>query len=65
MTVGQRRGLGLSARTRPERRYIVDIDLPSRTATLGTLDDLLVRPSGSATCERRDSPWPAAGSRPS
>ena len=42
MTVGQRRGLGLSARTRPERRYIVDIDLPNRTATLGTLDDLLV-----------------------
>jgi tRNA-uridine 2-sulfurtransferase len=42
LTVGQRRGLGLQARTRPERRYVVDIDLEGRTATVGPLTDLLV-----------------------
>jgi tRNA-uridine 2-sulfurtransferase len=42
LTVGQRRGLGLQARTRPERRYIVGVDLEGRTATVGTLADLLV-----------------------
>jgi len=42
VTVGQRRGLGLITRSRPERRYILDVDLPSRTATVGTLDELLV-----------------------
>jgi tRNA-specific 2-thiouridylase len=42
VTIGQRRGLGLVTRSRPERRYVLDVDLPSRTATVGTLDDLLV-----------------------
>lgn len=41
LTVGQRRGLG-PAVTGPERRYVVGVDLASRTATLGTLEDLLV-----------------------
>jgi tRNA-uridine 2-sulfurtransferase len=43
VTIGQRRGLGLLPRTRPERRYVVGVDLSSRTATVGTLADLLVR----------------------
>jgi tRNA-specific 2-thiouridylase len=43
VTVGQRKGLGLNAVSLPERRYVVDVDLQSRTATVGTLDDLLVR----------------------
>ena len=42
LTIGQRRGLGLHARSLPERRYVVDVDLESRTATVGTLEDLLV-----------------------
>ena len=42
VTVGQRRGLGLHAVSLPERRYVVDVDLPRRTATVGTLEDLLV-----------------------
>jgi tRNA-specific 2-thiouridylase len=42
VTVGQRRGLGLHTRSRPERRYVLDVDLSSRTATVGTLDELLV-----------------------
>ena len=42
LTVGQRRGLGLSARTVPERRFVVGVDLLSRTATVGSLDELLV-----------------------
>jgi tRNA-specific 2-thiouridylase len=42
VTVGQRRGLGLLTRSRPERRYVLEVDLPSRTATVGTLDELLV-----------------------
>ena len=47
LTVGQRRGLGPAAyrsehRGAPERRYVVDVDLQARTATLGTLDQLLV-----------------------
>ena len=42
VTVGQRRGLGLITRSRPERRYVLDVDLPSRTATVGTLDELLI-----------------------
>ena len=36
ITVGQRRGLGLHAPSRPERRYVVDVDLEGRTATVGT-----------------------------
>lgn len=42
VTVGQRRGLGLLTASRPERRYVLGVDLPSRTATVGTLDELLV-----------------------
>ena len=42
VTVGQRRGLGLLTRSRPERRYVLDVDLSSRTATVGTLDELMV-----------------------
>ncbi len=42
VTVGQRRGLGLVTRSRPERRYVLDIDLSNRTATVGGLDELLV-----------------------
>lgn len=42
LTVGQRRGLGLQARTRPERRYVLDVDLEARTATVGDLADLMV-----------------------
>jgi tRNA-specific 2-thiouridylase len=42
VTVGQRRGLGLHAVSLPERRYVVDVDLQRRTATVGTLEDLLV-----------------------
>ena len=50
VTVGQRRGLGLHAVSLPERRYVVDVDLPNRTATVGTLEDLLV----GTTANRRD-----------
>jgi len=43
VTVGQRRGLGLAApRARPERRYVVGVDLAKGTATVGRLEDLLV-----------------------
>ena len=42
VTVGQRRGLGLHTRSRPERRYVLGVDLSNRTATVGTLDELLV-----------------------
>jgi tRNA-specific 2-thiouridylase len=42
LTIGQRRGLGLLPRSRPERRYVVDVDLTGRTATVGDLEDLLV-----------------------
>jgi tRNA-specific 2-thiouridylase len=42
VTVGQRRGLGLVTRSRPERRYVLDVDLSSRTATVGALEELLV-----------------------
>jgi tRNA-specific 2-thiouridylase len=41
VTVGQRRGLGLSAKSRPERRYVLSVDLSNRTATLGDLNDLM------------------------
>jgi len=42
LTVGQRRGLGLSATTALGRRYVLDVDLRSRTATVGALDELVV-----------------------
>jgi tRNA-specific 2-thiouridylase len=38
VTIGQRRGLGVAA---GERRYVVDIDPPTATVTIGTRDDLL------------------------
>jgi tRNA-specific 2-thiouridylase len=41
VTVGQRRGVGPPPRTKPERRYVLDVDLASRTATVGPLDELL------------------------
>ena len=43
LTVGQRRGLGLAAASAPDRRYVVGVDLAARTATVGSLEDLLVR----------------------
>ncbi|HTV11796.1 MAG TPA: tRNA 2-thiouridine(34) synthase MnmA [Acidimicrobiales bacterium] len=43
VTVGQRRGLGLEGSVRPERRYVVHVDLEGRAATLGSIEDLLVR----------------------
>ena len=42
VTVGQRRGLGLHVVSLPERRYVVEVDLPTWTATVGTLEELLV-----------------------
>jgi tRNA-specific 2-thiouridylase len=39
VTVGQRRGLGVSG---GDRRYAVDVDVVSRTVRVGTRDDLLV-----------------------
>jgi tRNA-specific 2-thiouridylase len=39
-TVGQRRGLGVAS---GERRYVVDIDAPSATVTIGSKQDLLRR----------------------
>lgn len=37
-TVGQRRGLGVAA---GDRRYVVDVDAPTATVTIGTRDELL------------------------
>ncbi|MGZ6995857.1 MAG: tRNA 2-thiouridine(34) synthase MnmA [Acidimicrobiia bacterium] len=37
-TIGQRRGLGVAL---GERRFVVDVDAPTRTVTLGDRDDLL------------------------
>ncbi|HUF85705.1 MAG TPA: tRNA 2-thiouridine(34) synthase MnmA, partial [Acidimicrobiia bacterium] len=37
-TVGQRRGLGVAA---GQRRYVLDVDAPTATVTIGTRDDLL------------------------
>lgn len=54
VTVGQRRGLGLAAaRSRPERRYVVGVDLATRSATVGPLGDLLV-----SQVAVRDVRWP-------
>ena len=39
VTIGQRRGLG--AESGPERRYVVDIDVPARTVTVGPPEHLL------------------------
>jgi tRNA-specific 2-thiouridylase len=38
LTIGQRRGLGVAT---GERRYVVDVDAPTATVTIGTRDDLL------------------------
>jgi len=40
VTVGQRRGLGLPGGTDP--RFVVAVDVPEATVTVGTADDLLV-----------------------
>lgn len=40
VTVGQRRGLGLAGPG--DNRYAVDVDVPSRTVTVGGPDDLMV-----------------------
>ncbi|MBV9659743.1 MAG: tRNA 2-thiouridine(34) synthase MnmA [Acidimicrobiales bacterium] len=42
VTVGQRRGLAGSAHPPGERRYVVDVDVPTATVRVGSLDDLLV-----------------------
>ena len=39
VTIGQRHGLGLAGGTEP--RYVVDIDVPRATVTVGARDDLL------------------------
>ena len=59
ITVGQRRGLGLHAPSRPERRYVVDVDLEGRTATVGALADLLVERTAVANLS-----WSAGGPLP-
>lgn len=43
VTVGQRRGLGFLPRSRPDRRFVLSVDQAARTATVGTLDELLTR----------------------
>lgn len=45
VTVGQRRGLGLSpaGQAGGNRRYVVEVDVPEATVTVGTLADLLVQ----------------------
>lgn len=62
LTVGQRRGLGLSARSVPERRYVVGVDLSSRTATVGSLEELLVGtvPLGDMRWTAEPPRWGAA-----
>ena len=40
VTVGQRKGLGLGGLTEP--RYVVAVDVPARTVTIGSARDLLV-----------------------
>lgn len=39
VTVGQRRGLTLAGA--PERRFVVDVDVPAAVVTVGTADDLV------------------------
>lgn len=39
VTIGQRKGLALSGAT--DRRFVVDVDVPGRTVTVGGVDDLL------------------------
>ena len=60
VTVGQRRGLGALGTMAGHRRYVVEVDVPSATVTVGGPDDVLV---GSLSV--RDMCWvdgaPAAG----
>ncbi len=42
VTVGQRRGLGALGTVAGERRYVVDVDVPAATVTVGGLGDLMV-----------------------
>ena len=60
VTVGQRRGLGALGTMAGPRRYVVEVDVPAATVTVGGLDDVLV---GSLSV--RDVCWvdgaPAAG----
>ena len=62
VTVGQRRGLGALGTVAGERRYVVDVDLPAATVTVGELEDLLVR-----SLAVRDMCWvdgaPSSGDR--
>jgi tRNA-uridine 2-sulfurtransferase len=75
ITVGQRRGLGGGAR---ERRYAVAVDVPARTVTIGTLDDLrtdrvelegltwttgAAPPPGAAVSVQASAHGPALGAR--
>jgi tRNA-specific 2-thiouridylase len=53
LTVGQRRGLGFAAGSPPERRYVLNVDLVNRSATVGTLEELLVDAVGL-----RETRWP-------
>jgi len=62
VTVGQRRGLGLAARSLPERRYVVSVDLDGATATLGGLAELLVSEIVLADMRWTNTPL-AAGER--
>jgi tRNA-uridine 2-sulfurtransferase len=58
VTVGQRRGLGFTPRSKPERRFVLEVDLEGGTATVGGLDELLVD-----RCPVSDVTW-AAGAPP-
>jgi tRNA-specific 2-thiouridylase len=59
VTVGQRRGLGLQSPSTAERRYVTDVDLPNRTATVGSLEDLLVDEVEVAQLSWCEAPVPA------
>lgn len=54
VTIGQRKGLGLAGGDR-EPRYVVDVDVPAATVTIGRKDDLL-----ASSTPVRDVQWVAA-----
>ncbi|HMK96283.1 MAG TPA: tRNA 2-thiouridine(34) synthase MnmA [Acidimicrobiales bacterium] len=60
VTVGQRRGLGLGlgAPSPPQRRYVLQVDLAERAATLGDLEDLLVSEARVADMKWSYGPLP-------
>ena len=58
VTIGQRRGLGTGGDG--ARRYAVDVDVPGRTVTVGSVDDLLTDSVGLASCTWVDES-PAVG----